>query len=478
MRKTVGCAALSCALSLAGAKAVKWLDNNPRWEPPAQTQLDYLPELGRVSAMGTPAPTPAPKPSKARGVLEVRDSTDNTCGYVEGEFTRSLWCGATTSHCVYNSRHSHLGCCNDKTTSSCFVPTTCYDSTESASYSTDNGFTLWCGNEEYPHCKKYTYEDAVFTGYTLYGCAVAAGTSPIYYEAFDGPTTTGGRRSSTSTPPRITDDPTSSTRGGAGSSTGRSGSSTGSSDRTSASSTTSTSTATPIPDPAPASSTPTGPIVGGVVGGVGAVALIILGIWALMRQNDKQKKKAAEADAAAAAAVGAAHQQQQHPPPGPPGPPNMAYAQPPPPDPGMTKIDPNQHGGYYNPSVVGGFDPRASIAPTTISPPQSPPPQSPPPPHHSTPSPPPPNQQGFAQQQQQQQGYAAYGNVNPSNPGEQQQQYGNVSPSGTTISGNMGYQPYHPGAQQQHPGQQQGYPANVHELPVHRGDGELRELQG
>ncbi|KAK4103894.1 hypothetical protein N658DRAFT_234658 [Parathielavia hyrcaniae] len=454
MRKALGCAALSCALGLAGAKAVKWLDNSPRWEPAAQTaQLDYQPDMGRVAAMATPAP----KPPKARAVLEARDSTDNTCGYVDGEFTRSLW-----------------------TTRSCFVPTVCYDLTDSASYTSDDGFTRWCGDEEYPYCKKYTYEDDVFTGYTLYGCGVAAGTLPIYYEPFDGPTITGSTRSPTTRSRTTTTDSTSTT------STTSSDSSSDSTSASSSSSSSSTSTATPIPDPAPASGPPTDPIVGGVVGGVGAIALIILGIWALMRQKDKKKKAAdAAAAGAAGAGAGAAHyqqqQQQQHPSPGPPGPPNMAYAQPPPSEHGMTKIDPHQHGGYYNPSVVGGFDPRASMAPTTISPPQSPPPQ-----HHGTPSPPP----QFAQQQQQHQGgYAAYGNVSPNTAvdQQQQQQFGNSSPSGTTASGGMGFQPYHPGGvpqqqqqQQQQPqaGQQQGYASYAHELPAQRGDSELRELQG
>ncbi len=34
MRKAVGCTALSCALGLAKAKALKWSnDNEPRWVP-------------------------------------------------------------------------------------------------------------------------------------------------------------------------------------------------------------------------------------------------------------------------------------------------------------------------------------------------------------------------------------------------------------------------------------------------------------
>jgi hypothetical protein len=56
-----------------------------------------------------------------------------------------MWCDAT-AHCVYNSINSHIGCCDDSGTtssSSCFVWTTCYDSTDRAKFTTNNGATLW-----------------------------------------------------------------------------------------------------------------------------------------------------------------------------------------------------------------------------------------------------------------------------------------------------------------------------------------------
>jgi hypothetical protein len=85
MRKALGGAALSCALSLVDAKALKWSNNGPRWVPPQETLLGYMPSLG----MESPTPTPPPGPSRVRGVLEARNANDNTCGYMDGSFSGS-----------------------------------------------------------------------------------------------------------------------------------------------------------------------------------------------------------------------------------------------------------------------------------------------------------------------------------------------------------------------------------------------------
>jgi hypothetical protein len=53
----------------------------------------------------------------------------------------SLYCDAT-ARCVVNEANSHVGCCKDLETS-CPVWTKCYDSTDSDSYTTSNGRTMW-----------------------------------------------------------------------------------------------------------------------------------------------------------------------------------------------------------------------------------------------------------------------------------------------------------------------------------------------
>ncbi|KAG7288824.1 hypothetical protein NEMBOFW57_005183 [Staphylotrichum longicolle] len=295
--------------------------------------------------------------------------------------------------------------------------------------------------------------DSALRGYSLLGCAVAAGTGQIWYTPFISSTS---KRSSTTVIATTTSSSTTS----------------------SSSSSSSTTPPTPPPTPDPPSSTPIGAIVGGVVGGLGAIALIIIGIWILKRQNDKQKKKHADEAAAAAAATAAAGGGGGHPAPEP----GLEH---------MSQLPPNNQGYYHpgtGPSGFAHLDPRASMAKPpvaystagstlyagdqTISSAPTSPPHSPPPPGynvHGTPSPPPQQQQGYGQPRNQQQGYDQYGNVSPGagHPGvgyPQQQQ-----------------QQQHP----QHPQQgygQQGYGAGggaggyAAELPAQRGDGELREL--
>ncbi|KAL2141392.1 hypothetical protein VTI28DRAFT_2436 [Corynascus sepedonium] len=435
MRRAFGCAALSCALGLIDAKALKWSDDGPAWFPAQETQFGFMNEVG----LNPPMPTAAPKGSKQRGVLRARDSTDNTCGYVNGNPTISLWC-SSTAHCVYNSINSHIGCCDDTGNSPCQISTVCYDRTDSESYTTNNGLTLWCGDTRWPYCTTYLYQDDNWRGYTVLGCAVAAGTGRIWY------TSPSDTETSTSTTPETSttsislittpSEPSSTTPSAPTSPSGRS--------------------STPTPTPGP--STPVGPIVGGVVGGVAALALIGVVVWLLLRQRAKQKN----GNAAGAAAAGAMYQPQQFPPPG--GGPAQS-------NPHMSQIPPQ---GYYG---QGGYDPRASIANTpggtAVS--HSPsgydqstvsgisPPGSPPPPsvfaafkaNHSTPSPPPGQQSQYGQQ--------GYENVSP----------GTVSPV-TQIGGFQQQNQQH--QQAQHGADQLG--SVPVELPVARGDGELRELQG
>ena len=343
-----------------------------------------------------------------------------------------------TDACVYNSHNFFIGCCPE-TSISCPIPTVCYDSTQAASFSTDNGYTLWCGNTQYPHCltHKYATNDPLFASYTLLGCGVAEGTDTVYYQATDSPDSSTRTINAGNTATTLTG-----TNGGGGgiatvTVTG------GGSSQTSSSS-----------GGGGGSSTPVGPIVGGVVGGVGALALVGLAVWLIMRQQNKKKAAAAAAAAPPPAAAGAAGSQPP-PGPGPDGqPPQMAQY-----PPAAGYWDPNQNQAGFAPV----YDPRASIAKPpydtttsvynpswTTSPPGSPPPHSPhspengfnqnntPPPHGQYPG-----------------GYA----VQPGSPPTPGSGFPGAPPS--TVS----------------PATQNGQPY-VAELPSQRGDGEVRELAG
>lgn len=359
-----------------------------------------------------------------------------------------MWC-PTSQFCAFNSINSHIGCCDDTSTNGCNVWTTCLKSADAKRFTTDNGLTLWCGFSDYPNCLTHIYaDDSQAKGYTLLGCGVAAGTDKIFITPLDTSSPSSSITIETDTSESTT--PTGTRTGGFfGGGSGQ--------------------TSTPTPTPSSGgSSVPLGPIIGGAVGGVAALALIGFGIYFLVRANNKGKDDIAPATAAAAV-----------PPPGP-----SAGAQGPPPPasptgtPGMA-----QHGGYYDPTGAGfaHLDPRASIAKPpygydqAVSPPASPPPpaQSPGPVFNNTPSPPP---QGYPQQggypQQQQGAYSPQGQYSPQTAAAYPQQ-GQGYPQQPPPQGYgqpQQYQAYNP---QQPPQQQQQF---VHELPTQRGDGEVREL--
>lgn len=280
------------------------------------------------------------------------------------------------------------------------------------------------GRSTYPHCITHIYQDAHLTGYTMLGCAVAAGTDSIWYSPLYTSTSTSRTRSTATTTSEET--------------TGSSSDS-----PTTTSTTSSTPTPTPEPPPPPSSSSSSsdnvGVIVGGVVGGLGAIAMIILGIWALLRYNDKQKQKNA-----AAAAGG--------PPPAPPAGPHMSQ------QPGYLSNDPaaglsalgprssiakpglygsNGGGGGGDHGGSGAVYPDHAASVTASSPSHSPLPAYQ---RHGSTSPPP---RAFVA------GHGQYGSVSPGSDQQPQQQQQNFGAYGYAV-----------------------------EMPTERGHGELRELQG
>ncbi|KAL2151818.1 hypothetical protein VTH82DRAFT_5002 [Thermothelomyces myriococcoides] len=452
MRRTLSCAALSCAVGLINAKALRRSDNSARWIPAEETQLGFMNPL-----YGPPMPTAAPEVSHTVTALEARGTDDNTCGYVSNVPASSLWC-ATTASCSYNTIYSNMGCCVG---TACLFATRCYDRTDSLSFTTNNGRTLYCDEEEYPYCTTLIYRDSIFTGYTLLHCGKRTGTGDIYF------TLNTASRTSTASDIDSTTDDISSTSTTSESSTGFT-STLPTSGLFSPSGTTPSSSASSTADPDDDNDPPVGAIVGGVVGGVAAIGLVLLGVWAVMRQRNKLKNAVAT-------------YQPSGPGGGDGGPPQYT--------PHMSQMSSQPYPGMSGVVAAaaaaggggggggGGFDPRASmVKPNSGSPHTASygpsydqtsiavsavPHGSPPPPsalassgaYTGTPSPPP---QG--QQQQQQQGY---GNVPPSGP------------PATTQAGE--FIPGH------HPSYHGVYAVNQSgpvELPLVRGDGELRELQG
>jgi len=183
-----------------------------------------------------------------------------------------LYC-STDSACVSNPVRSNIGCCPDSSIN-CPIWTTCYESSERAKYTTNNGLSLWCGDAAYPHCLTHSYAGDVLSGYQLLGCGRTGGSDVVYYS------TTGGTLLTT-TRPKITD---------------------------SASKADTTATSPPPQTTSPASpptGLPIGTIVGGVVGGVAALGLITLGAFFLLRRGKQPTDGGAHATAASHPDAGA-----------------------------------------------------------------------------------------------------------------------------------------------------------------------------
>jgi len=304
------------------------------------------------------------------------------------------------------------------------------------SHTQDSGFS------SYPHCITHVYKDTkgaatALSGYTLLGCAVAAGTDSVYYNPFIFSTSSSSTRRSANSEPTTTPgllNPTSSTSARA----------------------TTTVTQTPSATSVPAA-TPVGAIAGGVVGGVAAISLVIFGIWFLIRQNKKHKDET----------------------PSPGGPPPPGYNTGPMGGTPATQMSQNSPpaGGYFGqqhqPEIapVAGFaavapmHQRSSIAKppytgydhtpgggafgNSPTPPASPPlPQAPPYSGvQSTPSPPLPAERHYSYSSSQQPGGGGYG---ASSPGSYQQSSQNAGYAGYHQQQDGGYQSRPDGEYQAH----------------------------
>ncbi|KAK3387768.1 hypothetical protein B0H63DRAFT_470876 [Podospora didyma] len=303
-------------------------DGSKTWVPAAQT--------AGLKPDGDDPMVPEPtSPPKMRFDLAKRQAGADTCGYITGDPLESVTCGGGQV-CKYNSYAGAVGCCY--TTASCSIWTAClgYYSSSAAS-SADLERTKYCSNSAYPYCAVLSYADPVWAGYTLPYCD-STRTTILFYKSTFGPDTT----TPFQTTPRTPISPSTTPFTSPSSSTG------------SAAPINTSDLPPPVPAPSSESSTPIGAIVGGVVGGIGAIALIGLGIFFLMR-----RKRSHAAEPAAA-------------------PPVQQIA----PFPGASPSSPAPTYDFYGAGkppmspAVSHYDPSATMSPTISLPPGSPPPPS------------------------------------------------------------------------------------------------------
>ncbi|KAH6617606.1 hypothetical protein F5144DRAFT_396976 [Chaetomium tenue] len=416
-------------------------------------------------AAGGPIQTPAPKLKDAgvhltprvltarpaaRALLQKRDT--NTCGYVDGNSRSNYVCANSAAQCLYNTEASAVGCC---LTTDCLIYTAClpYASTDVTTRTDfDSERTRVCTDSDLPSCAVFSYADpsGSLSGFTIPTCDTAAKTYTMYF------TPTGGE-SSSARETSAAEDAESSTAAAAESSSSETSSPTDDDDGNQSPAETSAATSQDPETGAP-SSTPVGPIVGGVVGGVAALGLLGLGIFFLLRRKNKNKPPSPAMTAAHAGPPGGPGFMGG--PPGGPhglappyGSPNPQQPTPPPDMAAMAAVGAGAGAGAYDPRYSMAKPPASPVHPMhpsqmsphmSVSPSGSPAPVYPP---HMQGTPPP--QHPYPQQQQQQ----PY-NMGPTPPPPQ----------------NGGYVPY-PGP----PMPQQQQHAAV-ELPTQRGDGQVHEL--
>ncbi|KAI7781577.1 hypothetical protein LA080_014610 [Diaporthe eres] len=431
MGRLLSLAAVCCSIATAEAAVFKWTANDGarRWTP-AQETFGVMPLLGM-----NPVPTSPPNLQESKEHKRV--GGDNTCAYVNGDPDIPLYCDVNSA-CVYNSVRSNIGCCPD-TSTTCSIWTTCLDSSDKNLFTTDNGYTLWCGSSEYPYCKTHLYEDDTFTGYTLLGCAVAAGTDSVVYS----PTLSMSSLSSKSS----TSDSSSLTSSfgvEATSSSAPRASNVGSTTTTSSNPASTTAVAR-----SGSSSAPIGAIVGGVVGGVAVVALFALGLVLLLRRRRSHQAPASD-------------------PYTPMNPPGANPSQQPPSQPAMQQqfqqphLQPAPSPASF-PAAAPVFDNRSSIAKpslvSTTQPVYSPTAAGSPPPQSQSPGAIPPAYQATNTSTT---SPAATQRISPTTPGApQEQRPGSYA--------NPGYQDQVQPAYHQHNG-------HYYEMPTVKSDRELREL--
>ncbi|KAF4342083.1 hypothetical protein FBEOM_4014 [Fusarium beomiforme] len=212
--------------------------------------------------------------------LAVTIAPNDTCGYVNGDKDSPVTCANSDSCSWAVSSGIGLVACGSEIYVSCLESSNAVNSTRCDDLCQSNTFNLLCTDSDQPFCRTYVYPSGIFD----YRCA---STTVEELERVD--FTYEGQKSSNFTTTTLTDDseglgePVTVTVEGKAT------------EKPSAVTIymipqpPSSSTTSSIPTSSSKKSTPVGPIVGGVVGGVVFLGLIALGSFCLIRRQRKNR---------------------------------------------------------------------------------------------------------------------------------------------------------------------------------------------
>ncbi|KAK5998021.1 hypothetical protein PT974_00390 [Cladobotryum mycophilum] len=277
MNKASGVAAFAALMAVVDAANLHL--------PRATLAVDYA--LDGISPIPTVAAGFIDVLAKRAGTSATSPTTvlvapDNTCGYISGRAGAAYTCGVGASCIFFTSSVAgpgHIACCN---TAICVAKFQCIDYNEYFSQSKcDNGcaqdaYTLKCTNTAQPYCNTLSFPGGVVDVYcnnlNITGIQAASTTWSGESSRTFAPLVLSGDASSSTRPIQVV--PTSS-RSSAGSGNSPAN--------------TSPVNTSPVPVPpqteSGGSKTPVGAIVGGVVGGVGGLALIGIAAFFFLRRR-------------------------------------------------------------------------------------------------------------------------------------------------------------------------------------------------
>ncbi|KAI1214588.1 uncharacterized protein F4807DRAFT_2808 [Annulohypoxylon truncatum] len=287
MTSALRLATLGYAIALVDASLLFWSGGRRdagNWGPARHTATVGA---GAAAAAGKdpvgwvpPQPTAPPGAKPFDLELRRRQQTTTitsaaTCGYpVSNVNDSAITCGGG-EYCYENQFASVAGCCGEANRRDCRVPTTCIESSISASYSSDPK-TLICNNTAKPRCVTYLYNANFFEnlyGVSFLACGEDAGSSTIatsppsgWSPTSDASTTAESTGSDATAPVTVTVFPSSSA----------------------------SSSATPVASGDSSSKSRTGAIAGGVIGGVAGLTLIIAAIFFLFRYCRRRRDDGVE----------------------------------------------------------------------------------------------------------------------------------------------------------------------------------------